>query len=162
MSCDSENSSDPLAKSTDATGAKKPDAGVIGGIIDKSPEAARLFVFGSNTFLSDQTLSMIGSAEGTVYGNSLQLIANAVDWSLEDRTLLAIRSRGHFNRTLPPLEEQQRATLEYSNYAVALALLFMIFGIHRSRAKARLKKYHGWLDPNAAPSNTVDSRGVPA
>ena len=83
----------------------KTDAGVIGSIIDKSPESARLFVFGSNTFLSDQTLGMIGSAEGTVYGNSLQLIANAVDWSLEDPTLLAIRSRGHFNRTLPPLEE---------------------------------------------------------
>ena len=102
---------------------KKTDAGVITGIIDKSPESARLFVFSSNTFLSDQTLSMIGSAEGTVYGNSLQLIANAVDWSLEDRALLAIRSRGHFNRTLPPLEESQRATLEYSNYAIALALL---------------------------------------
>ena len=48
----------------------KSDAGVIGSIIDKSPESARLFVFGSNTFLSDQTLGMIGSAEGTVYGNA--------------------------------------------------------------------------------------------
>ena len=101
---------------------KKGDAGVITGIIDKSPESARLFVFGSNTFLSDQTLSMIGSAEGTVYGNSLQLIANAVDWSLEDRGLLAIRSRGHFNRTLPPLPEAERMTLEYSNYGIALAV----------------------------------------
>jgi ABC-2 type transport system permease protein len=126
---------------------KKSDAGVIAGIIDKSPESARLFVFGSNTFLSDQTLSMIGSAEGTVYGNSLQMIANAVDWSLEDRALLAIRSRGHFNRTLPPLEESQRVTLEYSNYALALALLAMIFGIHRSRAKTRVAKYRQWLDP---------------
>ncbi len=88
---------------------KKTDAGVISSIIDKSPESARLFVFGSNTFLSDQTLSMIGSAEGTVYGNSLQLIANAVDWSLEDRGLLAIRSRGHFNRTLPPLAGRRSA-----------------------------------------------------
>jgi ABC-2 type transport system permease protein len=129
---------------------KKSDAGVIAGIIDKSPESARLFVFGSNTFLSDQTLSMIGSAEGTVYGNSLQMIANAVDWSLEDRALLAIRSRGHFNRTLPPLEESQRVTLEYSNYALALALLAMIFGIHRSRAKTRVAKYHQWLDPKRA------------
>ncbi len=65
---------------------------------------------------------MIGSAEGTVYANSLQMIANAVDWSLEDRALLAIRSRGHFNRTLPPLEESQRVTLEYSNYALAASV----------------------------------------
>ncbi len=148
---------DPLAKPGDADGAKKPDAGVIGGIIAKSPESARLFVFGSNTFLSDQTLSMIGSAEGTVYGNSLQMIANAVDWSLEDRTLLAIRSRGHFNRTLPPLEERQRVTLEYSNYALAAALLLMIFGIHRSRVKTRVAKYHQWLD--ARPETAGASAG---
>ena len=146
---------DPLTKTDAAGGEKKSDAGVIGGVIDKSPESARLFVFGSNTFLSDQTLSMIGSAEGTVYGNSLQLIANAVDWSLEDRSLLAIRSRGHFNRTLPPLEEKQRLTLEYSNYALALALLVMIFGIHRSRARARVAKYHGWLDTKPSNSSGV-------
>ena len=76
----------------------KSDAGVIGSIIDKSPESARLFVFGSNTFLSDQTLWMIGSAEGTVYGNSLQMIANAVDWSLEDRDA----ARDPFARTFQP------------------------------------------------------------
>ena len=136
----------------------KTDAGVIGSIIDKSPESARLFVFGSNTFLSDQTLGMIGSAEGTVYGNSLQLIANAVDWSLEDPTLLAIRSRGHFNRTLPPLEESQRTALEYSNYGIALALLGLIFGIHRSRAKSRVAKYHAWLDQKSLDA----SKGAPA
>jgi len=150
---------DPLAKPDDdkKPDDKKPDAGIIGGIIDKSPESARLFVFASNTFLSDQTLSMIGSAEGTVYGNSLQMIANAVDWSLEDPSLLAIRSRGHFNRTLPPLEEKQRLTLEYTNYALALALLLLIFGIHRSRAKKRVAKYHGWLDAKAAGSSGVSA-----
>ena len=137
---------------------KKTDAGVIGSIIAKSPESARLFVFGSNTFLSDQILGMIGSAEGTVYGNSLQLIANAVDWSLEDPTLLAIRSRGHFNRTLPPLEEAQRTVLEYSNYGIALALLGLIFGIHRMRAKARVAKYHAWLDQKSVDA----SKGAPA
>jgi ABC-2 type transport system permease protein len=153
---DSKDTSNPLAKDPLAKpDEKKPDAGVIGGIIDKSSESARLFVFGSNTFLSDQTLSMIGSAEGTVYGNSLQLIANAVDWSLEDRSLLAIRSRGHFNRTLPPLEEGQRLTLEYTNYALALALLLMIFGIHRSRAKKRVAKYHAWLATKSSGSNEV-------
>jgi ABC-2 type transport system permease protein len=106
---------------------------------------------------------MIGSAEGTVYGNSLQLIANAVDWSLEDPTLLAIRSRGHFNRTLPPLEESQRTSLEYSNYGIALALLGLIFGIHRSRAKTRVAKYHAWLDSKDVGEKSFDaSKGEPA
>ena len=158
---DGQSADKPVDKPADANKPaedKKTDAGVISSIIDKSPESARLFVFGSNSFLSDQTLSMIGSAEGTVYGNSLQLIANAVDWSLEDRALLAIRSRGHFNRTLPPLEEAQRTTLEYSNYAVALALLGLIFGIHRSRAKTRVAKYRAWLDGKSVDT----SKGEPA
>ncbi len=137
----------------------KADVGVITGVIDKSPESARLFVFASNTFLSDQTLAMIGSAEGTVYGNSLQMMANAVDASLEDPGLLAIRSRGHFNRTLPSLEPSQRMTLEYSNYALALALLAMIFGIHRARAKTRVAKYHRWLDAAHSPGQTPSQRG---
>ena len=141
---------DAAADEADPPADKKSDAGVITGTIDKSPESARLFVFGSNTFLADQTLAMIGSAEGTVYGNSLQLIANAVDWSLEDRALLAIRSRGHFNRTLPPLEAAQRRTLEYSNYAIALVLLGLIFVIHRSRAKARIARYQLWLETKSA------------
>jgi ABC-2 type transport system permease protein len=93
---------------------------------------------------------MIGSAEGTVYGNSLQLIANAVDWSLEDRGLLAIRSRGHFNRTLPPLSETERETLEYGNYAIALLVLLVIYGIHRSRQKARRARYQQWLSAGDA------------
>jgi ABC-2 type transport system permease protein len=134
--------------------SKKDDASkeksVIAGIIDKSPDSARLFLFSSNDFLSDQTLAMIGSAEGTVYGNSLQLIANAVDWSLEDRGLLAIRSRGHFNRTLPPLSETERETLEYGNYAVALLVLLVIYGIHRSRQKSRRARYQQWLSAGDA------------
>ncbi len=123
----------------------KSDAGIITGVIDKSPESARLFLFSSNTFLSDQTLSMIGSAEGTVYGNSLQLVANAVDWSLEDRGLLAIRSRGHFNRTLPPLAQREGVLLEYANYAIALIALALIFALHRSRSRARMARYRQWL-----------------
>ncbi len=145
----------------DKTGGKdKADADVIAGVIGKSSESARLFVFSSNTFLSDQTLSMIGSAEGTVYANSMQMMANAVDASLEDPALLSIRSRGHFNRTLPSLTPSRRMTLEYSNYALALILLAIIFGIHRARAKTRVAKYHRWLDgaraPGAPPGQSAD------
>ena len=134
---------EPAAEKSDAD--EEADKSVIAGVIDKSPEAARLFLFSSNAFLSDQTLAMIGSAEGTVYGNSLQLIANAVDYSLEDRGLLAIRSRGHFNRTLPPLSEAERSTLEYGNYGIALLALLAIYVLHRSRQTARRARYQQWL-----------------
>ncbi len=95
--------------------------GVVTSVIEHSPESARLFVFGSNDFLADNVLQLIGSAEGSIYGNSIQLMANAVDYSLEDRNLLEIRSRGHFNRTLPPMKPQREVGMESVNYGLALS-----------------------------------------
>ena len=96
--------------------------GIVSSVIERSPESARLFVFPSNGFLADQTLRMVGSADGTLYDNSVQMLVNAVDWSLEDRTLLGIRARGNFNRTLPgDWSTDQQSRLEYINYALALA-----------------------------------------
>jgi ABC-2 type transport system permease protein len=144
-----EQADDDAAMDDAKTEAPDEGAGVISGVIDRSPESARLFVFASNDFLSDQTLGVIGSAEGTVYGNSLELVANAVDWSLEDRDLLGIRSRGHFNRTLPPLAEVEQAVLEYGNYALALLGVLAVFLVHRTREKGRVNRYRGWLAKEA-------------
>jgi ABC-2 type transport system permease protein len=121
------------------------DVGVISGIIERSPESARLFLFGANDFLSDQTLGMIGSAEGGLYGNSLQLIANVVDFSLEDQALLSIRSRGHFNRTLPPLGSGDQLFWEYFNYVAALLGMVVVFVIYRQHAGRRRRVYQTWL-----------------
>lgn len=121
------------------------DVGVVSGLIERSPESARLFLFGANDFLSDQMLGMIGSAEGTVYGNSLQLVANAVDFSLADQGLLSIRSRGHFNRTLPPLEPEDQLFWEYLNYALALLGVVAVFAIYRRRASVRRRVYETWF-----------------
>ena len=90
-------------------------------------------------------LQLIGSAEGTIYGNSVQLMANVVDWSLEDRSLLAIRSRGHFNRTLPPLEQAEQAVIESVNYLVALIGIGFVFLWHRRRVKVDRLAHQGWL-----------------
>jgi ABC-2 type transport system permease protein len=138
-----EGATDPAEDAAKEDG--QSGAGVISGVIDRSPESARVFVFASNDFLSDQTLSVIGSAEGTVYGNSLGLIANAVDWSLEDRELLGIRSRGHFNRTLPPLEQGEQSVLEYLNYGLALLGVLLVFFVHRTREAGRLRRFRGWI-----------------
>ena len=144
----SENADEDAGDGEAATadeGDETDDAGVIAGIIDRSPESARLVVFASNEFLSDQTLGVIGSAAGTVYGNSLQLFANAVDVALEDQGLLSIRSRGHFNRTLPPLPEDEQMFWEYLCYGIALLGIAGVFLVHRVRAKAQRARYSSWL-----------------
>ena len=60
-------------------------------------------------------MRMVGSADGMIYGNSNQLMANLVGWAVEDRSLLGIRARGHFNRTLEPMEADQQRVWEYED-----------------------------------------------
>jgi ABC-2 type transport system permease protein len=126
------------------------ELGVVTSVIERSPESARLFVLGSNDFLADQVLRVIGSAEGTVYGNSVQLLANVVDFSLEDRNLLEIRSRGHFNRTLPSMQPTRQATLEMLNYGMALGGVGLVFLWHRRRVNRDEQKYGSWLAEGSA------------
>ena len=114
-------------------------------MIERSPESARLFLFASNDFLADQTMRIVGSADGTLYGNSVQLMANVVDWSLEDQSLLSIRSRGHFNRTLPPLNSSEQAFIEYLNYGLASAGVAFVFFVYRRRLSGARLKHETWL-----------------
>lgn len=113
----------------------------ISGVIEHSPESARIILFSSNDFLSDQVIQIAGSSNRSEYLNSLQLIANTVDWSLEDAGLLSIRARGHFNRTLPPLEHSSQLFWEYLNYALAALALGLIALLQRQRQKARQRNY---------------------
>lgn len=124
--------------------------GVVSSVIERSPESARLIVVGSNDFLADQVLRVIGSAEGTIYGNSLNLVANMADWAVEDSSLLDIRARGRFNRTLPPLETTQQAGMEALNYAAALIGVALVFGWHRRRVRRDQRTYRQWLKEDAA------------
>ncbi len=119
--------------------------GTVTTVIERSPESARLIVLGSDDFLADQTVRMIGSADGTIYTNSLALMANVVDWAVEDESLLGIRGRGHFNRTLDPMPEQQQRVWEYVNYGLALAGLGLVFGISRQRRAASKQAYQAQL-----------------
>ena len=110
-------------------------------LLSKSPTSARLLVVASNDFASDQVLSGVIAASGTQYFGSLEFLMNAVDWALEDNSLMSIRSRAHFNRTLPPLTQETQASIEYGNYVVALVFLALLFGawrLLRSRREARL------------------------
>jgi len=84
---------------------------------------------------------MTGSASGSGYLSTLQLVVNSIDWSLEDSGLLSIRSRGHFNRTLPPMEREQQLFWETLNYFLAALALLIIGLIHRMRTRARQLSY---------------------
>ena len=147
---DAADESDGDDADEDAGEEEEDNLGVVTSVIDRSPESARLFVFASNGFLADQTLRMIGSADGTLYGNSVQMMVNVVDWALEDETLLGIRARGNFNRTLPPLNANEQSVLEYLNYGLALAGIALVFFLHRRRMARAAQTYGRWLAGEAS------------
>lgn len=118
-------------------------------LISQSTDAARLIVFSSNDFLRDQVLQLLGAAGGTDYENTLQMLANTVDWALQDPALLDIRSRSYFNRTLPPLNVEQQQLWEYLNYGLALGLLGVIALLRQMLARRWQRRYASVLTPAA-------------
>ncbi|MCX7707254.1 MAG: GldG family protein, partial [Anaerolineae bacterium] len=120
----------PLAQQqpqAEAQGSATPTpAPQTAGVIEASPDTARLVVVGSNDFLTDVVFQISASLTPDRYLNSLQFLQNAVDWSVEDLDLLGIRSRGQSARVLEPLSEAEQRTWEVLNYVVALAAVIGI------------------------------------
>jgi ABC-2 type transport system permease protein len=131
---------DALSDAADAE-ESVPSPAVVSGVIARSPESARIILFASNDFLRDEVIQFAGSASGSEYLNTLQLMANTVDWSLEDAGLLSIRARSHFNRTLPPMEHGRQLFWEYLNYVLAAVGLGLVALLQRRRKKARQQQY---------------------
>lgn len=125
-------------------GIQNREPEVIGRVLERSPDTARILLLGSNTFLADSSLELASGAGGTRYLNPLQLVANAIDWSLEDRDLLSIRGRGHFNRTLLPMDTQSRMFWEYLNYGLAVLGLTVVWGVRRF-AGIRMRRHEQHL-----------------
>lgn len=96
-------------------------------VIERSPEFARLVVVGSNSFASDLTLDLVSRGQGAYYTQPLAFVQNLVDWSLEDRSLLALRGRSRVARTLDPLPEAGQRLWEYLNYGLALLGLALVW-----------------------------------
>lgn len=117
----------------------------IDNVIERSPESARLIVFGSNDFLRDQITQMAGAATGTAYLAPFQLLTNAVDVALDDTGLLSIRSRGQFNRTLPPMEDNTRQFWEILNYALAALAIAGLFLLYRLWNNYKQHKQLSWI-----------------
>lgn len=142
-------SADSSAKKKDDAGdtagsdAKKNEAAAAlpAGVIDKSPPSAKLVVIASNAFASDGTIDLASAGLGTLYSKPLDFVQNAVDWSLEDPSLLALRGRTQFARTLDPLSEEGERIWEYANYALAAIGLLIVWLWRRSVAKSDIRRY---------------------
>ncbi len=121
----------PLQASTTANGGDQtatPQPTSAVGVIESSPDTARLVVVGSAEFLDDTIFDISSRLTRDRYRNSLQFAQNTVDWSVEDLDLLNIRARGAQSHILKPLTESQQSFWEGANYLVAL-LALVAFGI---------------------------------
>ncbi len=108
-------------------GKQEKTGAVVGSVIARSSDSARLVVIGANAFARDMVVSLTSQGMGTQYTRQLELIQNAVDWSLQDAGLLAIRSRASFARTLMPMAHEDQLFWEYLNYALALFGLGLVW-----------------------------------
>lgn len=116
------------------------------GLLSRSPESARIMLYSSNDFMDDQVLSAQVMASGTQYLGPVELLLNSLDWALQDDELLRIRSRAHFNRTLPPMEQQAQAMVEYINYGLAVIWLIFLALVHWMRSTLRKRRYAARLE----------------
>lgn len=110
-------------------------------VVTRSAESARLVVLSSNDFMDDQMLNAMVAAAGTQYLSPLALFMNTLEWSLQDQSLLSIRNRAHFNRTLPPMSRPVQQRIETLNYGLAVGWLLLLAGLHQLGTLLRRRAY---------------------
>lgn len=113
----------------------------VNAFVRRSPESSRIIIYPSNDFLSDRVLGALVRASGNRYLGPVELFSNTLDWALREEQLLQIRSRAHFNRTLPPMEQKLRVSLELANYAAAIAWLALLALVTWLQGRRRRKRY---------------------
>lgn len=107
-------------------------------VIERSLDSAKLIIFASNDMIRDTAIKLESSGTGSQYLNGLQMIANTIDWATEDSSLLGIRARGNYNRTLPPMDKRVEMIWEGVNYFLAaLGLALVALYRHRHEQKRR-------------------------
>jgi ABC-2 type transport system permease protein len=119
--------------------------GPITSVIERSPESARIILVASNTFAEDAVLNLASEGLGTLYTQPVEFLQNAIDWSLEDRGLLSIRSRAQFARTLVPMERSGQLFWEYLNYGLALLGLLAVWFWRRWVRQSEQVRYRSIL-----------------
>jgi ABC-2 type transport system permease protein len=140
---------DAKPEAADPNQPKADGKASITGVIERSPDSARIILVGSSSFLSDDLLQVISSVDRPQYQTPMRFAENLVDWSLEDRQLLALRGRGgQFSRTLPRMDEAEQMTWEYANYGFALLGLFAIYLFRRLARASAERRYAAILKPH--------------
>jgi ABC-2 type transport system permease protein len=143
---DKDKSTTDKGKAGAPAASKAPAAPpTVTSVIERSPDSARIILVGSNAFATDTVLDLSSEGMGTRYTRPLEFLQNAIDWSLEDRGLLAIRSRAQFARTLRPMSSGDQIFWEYLNYALALAGLVLVWVWRRRVRQADRVRYQAIL-----------------
>ncbi|MGZ0707908.1 Gldg family protein [Coraliomargarita sp. W4R53] len=126
-----------------ADDAKEEAPLVVGSVIQRSSDSARLVVIGSNSFAEGSALGLTSQSMGVEYTAPLEFMQNVVDWSLDDAGLLAIRGRSQLARTLEPMDEKEMRRMELSNYGLAiggLGLVWLVRYLCRRKRAAHYQK----------------------
>ncbi|RME20500.1 MAG: ABC transporter permease [Deltaproteobacteria bacterium] len=110
------------------------DDRAVEATLDRALDGARLTVLGSAEVVSDLMMQVAQDMAGDVHKSNLGMLANLVDWSVEDTDLLQIRRPGSFARTLVPLSDADRRRWEIGNYLVSLVGLVVVGWIGRRRS----------------------------
>ncbi len=137
---------DPLQSSSASKGSSSANGSTSGsnstssgqvGVIDASPDNARLVVIGSGEIANDTVLNLASRLSQNLSAEDLKLLQNSVDWSTEDASLLSIRASGATTRVLEHLTQAQETGWEVGNYAFALVALVLIAAIWQWRKRNR-------------------------
>jgi ABC-2 type transport system permease protein len=114
-----------IAKPKDAKGsAAPPDKD---SLLAHSPPDTRIVVFGSSAFVSDDILGLAQQLDSALATANVELVHDAVDWSLADTDLLSIRSRDAGSRALT-VADDARDRWRTANLAIAIAGLVLVVG----------------------------------
>ena len=137
----------PMKSGGEAADKQKAD---LVNVLEKSPGSAKIILFASTTFLSDEMLQLASAGMGTRYLNPIALVQNAIDWSLDDRDLLSIRGRAQFSRTLRPIGEEGHVFWEYLNYGLAVLGIGVVFLIRQNNRRQSANRFKAILGDSAA------------
>ncbi len=119
------------------TGKKDDKDKLRAGILEQSPDTARLVVLGSSSFISDIMLGLSEQISQAGKANE-QFMTNLVDWAVQDSSLLQIRAKQRYARTIDKLDTGEKVGWELGNFGFAtlavLAIGLLTLG-KRKRAK---------------------------
>ncbi len=121
------------------------------GVLEHSPDTARLVVLGSSSFVSD---IMLGLSEQISQGGRAneEFMTNLVDWSVQDSSLLQIRSKERYARSLDKLDTGEKVGWEVGNFGFA-ALAVLAIGLLTLGKRKRAKPLPLGLDDKSSSNS---------